>query len=74
MSSLLNLVTKNLKETVVDALCYIDDAQALIVYDTDAPLCKILLDGYKAVLQNGIYVDVATVTQDEIKTQINALA
>lgn len=73
MTDLIDLAAKNLSANVREAICLKDSEKALVIFDTDAPLTKILLEGYRRALPQGDFVDFATLTPDEILGRINAL-
>lgn len=71
MNHLTTLAAKNLSDIIRDAICLQPTEQALIIYDTEAPLTQIVLEGYRAALPNGKFVDFNTVTPAEIMQHIN---
>ena len=74
MQSLAQRAAKHLSEVVRDAICLKDSERALVIFDDEAPLTRILVEGYRAALPQGDFVDFATLTPDAVLSRINALA
>lgn len=64
------IVAKYLSDIVRDAICLKPNEHALVIYDTEAPLTRIILEGYRTALPEGQFVDIASVTVDEVKELI----
>jgi hypothetical protein len=74
MQSLAQRAAKHLSEVVREAICLKDSERALVIFDDEAPLTRILVEGYRAALPQGDFVDFATLTPDVVLSRINALA
>lgn len=74
MNPLVTIAAKNLSDILNKAICLSATENALIIYDTEAPLTQILLEGYRQALPQGKFVDFATVTPEEIKGLFNECA
>ncbi len=72
MNELSLLAAKNLGDILRDAICLQPSENALVIYDTEAPLTQIVLDGYRAALPNGDFLDFASVTPEQIMERISA--
>ena len=70
MNQLSLLAAKNLGDIIRDAICLQPSENALVIYDTEAPLTQIVLDGYRAVLPQGEFLDFASVTPEQIMERI----
>ena len=73
MNDLIDRAAKNLTEVVRDAICLKDSEQALVIFDDEAPLTKILVEGYRRALPHGDFLDFATTTSEQVLARINAL-
>jgi len=73
MQSLAERAAKNLSANIREAICLLPQERALVIYDDEAPLTRILVEGYRAALPAGDFLDFKTVTADEILERINAL-
>ncbi len=71
MNHLISLASKNLSDIVRDAIALKPTEQALIIYDTEAPLTQIVLAGYREAIPQGIFIDFNTVTPAEIMQSID---
>lgn len=72
MNELSLLVTKNLGDILRDAICLAPSEKALIIFDSEAPLAQIMLEGYHEALPEGQFVDFNAVTPEQIMAEINA--
>lgn len=72
MNPLTSLATKNLKDILEQAIRLQPTEKVLIIYDTEAPLSQIVLEGYREALPQGKFIDFNTVTPAEIMEHINA--
>lgn len=66
-------LTKNLSDTVFHAIEYTPAKQALIVFDEDSTLSRLLTAGYKAVLPKADFVPFNSITPDGIRQKIAGL-
>lgn len=66
-------LAKHLKTILTDAICLQPNEQALVIYDTEAPLTRIMTEAYREALPQGRFVDFATVTPGDIFTSIENL-
>ncbi len=71
MNTLSTLATKNLGDIIRDAICLKPSEKALIIFDTEAPLTQIILEGYKNALPMAQFVDFNTVTPEQIMQAID---
>lgn len=65
-------IAHNLTTTIEQAIMLKGEEKALIIYDTEAPLTRLVLEGYKAALPNATFVDFGAVTPAQIMEQIIA--
>lgn len=73
MNTLLTkLAEKNLRDILTDAICVQESEKSLIIFDSEAPLTQIILEGYRAALPQGHFVDFNTVTAAQIMEYINS--
>ncbi|OGH67689.1 MAG: hypothetical protein A3C15_02700 [Candidatus Magasanikbacteria bacterium RIFCSPHIGHO2_02_FULL_50_9b] len=73
MKSLINLAAQNLLANIRDAICLQPTEHALVIFDTEAPLTKIITDGYRAALPGADFLEFRTETPEEILARINSL-
>ncbi len=66
------LVT-NLRNTVFDAIQYTEAKKAMLIFDEQSDLSKLLTEGYREVLPNAELVNFDTTTPGAIRTAIDAL-
>ncbi len=71
-AALTALAAKNLSDIIKDAICLQPTEHAYVIFDTEAPLTQILLDGYRAALPEGTFIDFSTTTPDKILELFNA--
>jgi aminopeptidase len=64
----------NIRDILVHAIEYTEDHKALVVYDTEDPLARILTDAYRMVLPDAICIDFNAHTKEDILDAFNALA
>ena len=74
MNSLLPILTKNLRDTVFQAIGYAPPRRALIVYDRQSPLSRLITEGYQTVLPEAALLDFDTTTPDGARAAMNALS
>jgi aminopeptidase len=72
MNNLISLATKNLTDIIEQAICLKPTENALVIYDTEAPLTQIVLEGYRAALPHGKFVDFNTITPEHVRELIDA--
>ncbi len=72
MNNLSTLATKNLGDIVRDAISLQPTEKALVIFDTEAPLSQIMLEGYKNVLPTAEFMDFHMVTPAQIMEAIDA--
>jgi aminopeptidase len=70
MNTLSLLAAKNLGDIIRDAICLQPNENALVIYDTEAPLTQIVLDGYREALPQGEFLNFASVTPEQIMERI----
>ena len=73
MNTYIETATKHLRDIVNDAIRLQPSEHALVIYDTVAPLTKILTEGYRGALLDGEFLDFDSVTPDEIIEKIRSL-
>lgn len=71
MNHLISLAAKNLSDIVTHAIALGPTEQAYVIYDTQAPLTQIFLEGYRNALPNGEFIDFASVTPEQILQKFN---
>ncbi len=74
MKNLLTKLETNLRNTVFDAIEYTPERRALVIFDTQSELAKMVTDGYRAVLPQANFLDFDQSTPEHIRETINALA
>lgn len=67
-AALVETATTNVRDMVTLALEHKAPAHALIIYDTEEPLARILTEAYRAALPDAIFIDFSTRTKEEIIT------
>lgn len=72
MNKLSLLAAKNLGDIIRDAICLQPSEKALVIFDSEAPLAQIILEGYHEALPEGQFVDFNAVTPEQIMAEINA--
>ncbi|OGL62689.1 hypothetical protein A3C09_02290 [Candidatus Uhrbacteria bacterium RIFCSPHIGHO2_02_FULL_47_44] len=73
MNSLTTLATKHLTDIVNDAIRLQPSEHALVIFDTVAPLTRIITDGYRGALPNGEFLDFDSVTPEEVIQKMRSL-
>lgn len=73
MNVLTSLAGNHLSHIIRDAICLKSTERALVIFDTTAPLTRILLEGYRAALPEGQFVDFATETPESVKALFETL-
>jgi hypothetical protein len=73
MTDLTLLATKNIKDIITQAIRLEPTEHALVIYDTDAPLTRIVHEGYKNALPEGEFMDFNTHTPAQILARISEL-
>lgn len=74
MNDLQTVTEQNLRDTVFSAIGYSDEKQALVVYDSNSVLARLITDGYRAVLTNARWMDFDTVSPGDVRGAMDALA
>lgn len=69
----LTTLEKNLRDTVTLVLGHVD-GKALVVFDAQSGLSRLLTDGYRAVLPTATFVDFDATTPDLVRAAIDALS
>ncbi|MEO5927051.1 MAG: hypothetical protein ABIO72_00065 [Patescibacteria group bacterium] len=72
-ASLISKATQNLSAVLRDAFEMQPSEAALVIYDTEAPLTRMLTAAYRASLPNGQFVDIATETPEAIIARVDKL-
>ncbi len=73
MSDLLALAIKNLRDTVTLALEYTPQDAALVLFDEEDGLTRLLVEAYRVVLPTAEFLKVAEATGDEIRAKFKAM-
>ena len=73
MTNLIEKATKNISDILRDAILYTPSETAVIIFDRQAPLTRILTDAYRQAIPNGQFIDFDTVTAAEILDTIKRL-
>ncbi len=73
-TALIGKATQNVRDMVMIALEHTSAHKALVVYDTENELTKIITEAYKNVLPNAQFVDFNTRTKEEIISLFDALS
>ena len=69
-----SLISANLKQILTHAIGYVPGDQALVIYDTQAPLTQWLTDGYREHLPVESFLDIAATTPDAILERLVSLS
>ncbi len=72
MNTLISLASKNLSDIINQAICLKPTEKALVIFDTEAPLTRIVLEGYRAALPEANFVDFNTITPEQVRELIDA--
>lgn len=70
---LIEKATRNVHDMVTIALTYTPQHQALVIYDSENELTRIITQAYRNVLPNATFIDFHTCTHEEIIAMFNAL-
>ena len=73
-TKLVALATKNIGDMVALALMHDDNHKALVIYDAENELTKILTEAYRNVLLNATFLDFATLSKEHIIATFDALS
>jgi aminopeptidase len=68
------IATMNIRDTLEIALQHTSSERALVVFDTETELSRILLEAYKVVLPDAHFLEFHTHTKDQIIAQFDALS
>lgn len=74
MNSYLTTLEKNLRDTITLAIGLRDSERALVVYDMQSALSRVLIDRYRAALPDATFMDFDVTTPDAIRAAIDALS
>ncbi len=74
MNPLLPPLTKNLHDTVYSAIGYAPPRRALVVFDRQSELSSLLVDGYRAALPDGQFVDFDKTTPEDVRALMNSMS
>lgn len=74
MANLIELCSKNLRDILRDALRHPDTSRALVIYDTESELSRILTAAYREALPQALFLDFAHMTQESIREAIDVLS
>ena len=72
-TTLVQHAAQNLKDTLRDAFLHDENTTALVIYDLNSPLSRVLTDSYRIALPNGIFINFHDTEKDDIMSQIEAL-
>lgn len=73
MTDLNELAAKNVGQIIKDAICLKETEHALVIYDTTAPLARILTEGYRRAMPNAEFLDFDSVTPEETIHKMRSL-
>lgn len=73
MSDLLGLAIKNLRDTLGLALEYKPEDAALVLFDEEDALTRLLVEAYRVALPTAEFLKVADTTGDEIRAKFKAM-
>lgn len=73
MSDLLSLAIKNLRDTLHLALEYKDGDAALVLFDEENALTRLLVEAYRTVVPTAEFLRVADTTGEEIRAKFKAM-
>lgn len=74
MTSRQERLRKNLRDTAENAIGHTPSASALVVFDRQSPLARVLEDGYREALQSATFIDFDETTPDAVRAAIDALS
>lgn len=66
-------VVNNLRDTVTQAIGHTSEKRALVVFDTQSPLSRVIVDGYREVLPTAKFVDFDATTPEVVRAAIDAM-
>lgn len=73
MQSIIEVAAKNLHDTVYTAINLQPTEKAVVIYDTEAPLTALILEGYKQAIPEAEFIDFRSVTVESVREKINTL-
>ena len=73
MQHIIEVVAKNLHDTIYTAINLQQTEKAVVIYDTEAPLTKLILEGYKKAIPEAEFIDFRSVTVESVREKINTL-
>lgn len=72
--ALTHTASKNVGDIIATAIEYATPHKALVVYDTESGLSRILTEAYRNVLPDALFLDFTTLTKEEVISAFDALA
>ncbi len=73
MPTLENRATQNISDILRDVFIYHDSDRALVIYDLDSPLSRVLTEAYRRALPSGVFVDFRKSDAESVLAQIDTL-
>ncbi|MEA1880182.1 MAG: hypothetical protein U9N11_06030 [Campylobacterota bacterium] len=72
-SNLIDNASKNLNDVLRDVFLHDDSSTALVIYDLESPLSRILTDAYRIALPKATFVNFHTTDAEEVLSKIDVL-
>jgi hypothetical protein len=72
-ASLTTAAAKNLRDILEHSFLMKEDENTLVIFDTGAPLAKIISDAYRLAIPTAEFLDFATLTPQDVLARIDAL-
>ncbi len=73
MDGLIERATKNLRDTLEQALCVMPSEHALVIYDAQAPLTRIMVEAYRRALPSAKFVAFESTLPEQVLALFNEL-
>lgn len=73
MEHIIEKAAINLRDTVFGALNLQKEEKVVVIFDTEAPLTRIILEGYKKAIPEADFIDFTSCTVENVREKINAL-
>lgn len=73
-ADLLSVATRNLNDIITLAIEHTPDKRALVIFDTQSPLSRLLTDAYRATLPHADMIDFEATTPDDVRATIDTLS
>lgn len=73
MEPIIEKAAQNLRDTVYGAIQIQPTENVVVIYDTEAPLTRIILEGYKQAIPEAEFIDFTSCTVENVREKINAL-